>query len=66
VFPAFCQAGINLCVVMVSRQQPAAQGLLGLMPGVVPIACPAYSKAQLVDILAAVSHNALNAAARPL
>lgn len=44
-----------MCLVMVSRQQPAAQGLLGLMPSVVPLACPAYSDSQLVDILAAVS-----------
>lgn len=48
------QAGINICLVMISRQQPAAQGLLGLMPGVVPIACPAYSTQQLVDILSQV------------
>jgi hypothetical protein len=39
---------------MVSRQQPSAQGLLGLLPGVVPIACPPYTNEQLVDILAAV------------
>jgi hypothetical protein len=40
---------------MISRQHPAAQGLLALLPGVVPLSCPAYSDEQLVDILAAVS-----------
>jgi len=46
---------VNLCLLLISRQQPAAQGLLGLLPGVVPLAFPAYSDSQLVDILAAVS-----------
>jgi hypothetical protein len=48
------QAGINLSLVLVSRQHPAAHGLLALMPRVVPLPCPAYSDAELVDILAAV------------
>ena len=53
--PCMLQAGVNLCLLLVSRQQPAAQGLLGLLPGVVPLAFPAYSDSQLVDILGAVS-----------
>lgn len=49
------QSHVNLGLVMISRQQPAAQGLIGLMPSVMLLSCPAYSDTQLVDILAAVS-----------
>jgi hypothetical protein len=49
------QAGANVSLVLVSRAQPSALGLLGLLPGIVSLPFPAYSEAQLIDILAAVS-----------
>jgi hypothetical protein len=42
-------------LVLVSRAQPSALGLLGLLPGIVSLPFPAYSEPQLIDILAAVS-----------
>uniref|UniRef100_A0A383W9P4 Uncharacterized protein n=1 Tax=Tetradesmus obliquus TaxID=3088 RepID=A0A383W9P4_TETOB len=47
------QAGANVSLLLLSRAQPSALGLLGLLPGIVAVAFPAYSEAQLVDILAA-------------
>ncbi|WIA11184.1 hypothetical protein OEZ85_011314 [Tetradesmus obliquus] len=47
------QAGANVSLLLLSRAQPSALGLLGLLPGIVAIAFAAYSEAQLVDILAA-------------
>jgi hypothetical protein len=49
------QAGANVSLVLVSRAQPSALGLLGLLPGIVSLPFPAYSEPQLIDILAAVS-----------
>lgn len=49
------QAGANLSLLLISRAQPAALGLLDLLPGVVTVPFPAYTDAQLINILAAVS-----------
>jgi hypothetical protein len=48
------QAGANVSLVLISRAQPSALGLLGLLPGIVALPFPAYTEAQLVDILASV------------
>eukprot|EP00775_Hariotina_reticulata_P004972 gene4972-5213_t len=42
------QTGANISLLLVSRVQPSTVGLLSLLPGVVPVAFPAYTDAQLI------------------
>lgn len=50
------QAGVNISIVMISRAQPAALGLLALLPGLVTVSFPAYTDAELANIIAVVRH----------
>lgn len=54
-FASILQASVNVSIVLISRTQPAALGLLALLPGLVPIPFPAYTDTELVNILAVVS-----------